>query len=322
MVSTEGRARGSRRIVVLVMLLLGTVLAMSAKPDTSDTGALVERAAQRGSASGAYLIGRGPCVAIEEGLSVARGTRLLALAPGRKPRDVTIESLQPWTGRSYGGPSRPRTDCASWFEEEITTESGDRRVPVKWLARVSIPMEEGNAFFALAPQSSRIIVAGPPRTVGQAEARRLFTAVRGSLPASWAPARTLVRAQRYGPADGHQVIELSVGWPTRNPQGATPPIKHVAIRRFFLVDGRVAAAEDYERTSGVEERVDTEAPQLTDGNWSVPDTRTTLAFVSRDDGASWERLSTNVGFETTIWLVHGLRQGLPVTFRRDLYTHH
>jgi hypothetical protein len=127
---------------------------------------------------------------------------------------------------------------------------------------------------------------------------------------------------RYGPTRAHQVIELSVGWPTRNAQRVSPPIKHVAIRRFFLVDGRVAASQDFERTSGVEERVDIEAPQLTDDNWSELETETTVAFVRSDDGSSWERLSTSVGFETTIWFVHTLRKGLPVSFRRDLYTHH
>ena len=269
-----------------------------------------------------YLIGRGPCVAIEEGRSVDRGARLLALAPGKKPTVVTIEELRSWTGPSYGGPPRPRTDCTSWFQEAVMDASGDRAVSVKSLARVSSAPDDGDAFFALAPQPARIIIAGSPRPVSPAEGRRLLTAVRRSLPASWAPARTLVRAQRYGPTRGHQVIELSVGWPTRNARSVTPPIQHVAIRRFFLVDGRLAASEDYERTSGVEERVDTAAPELTDDNWSVRATETTLAFVSSDDGASWERLSTNVGFETTIWVVQLLREGMPVMFRRDLYTHH
>jgi len=131
-----------------------------------------------------------------------------------------------------------------------------------------------------------------------------------------------VRAQRYGPTRGHEVIELSVGWPTRNAAGMSPAIEHVAIRRFFFVDGRVAASQDYERTSGVEERVDLEGPQLTDANWSVLDTETTLAYISSDDAVSWERLSTNIGFESIIWFVQALREGLPVTFRRDLYTHH
>lgn len=106
-----------------------------------------------------------------------------------------------------------------------------------------------------------------------------------------------------------------------NPRGVTPPIKHVAIRRFFIVDGRVAASEDYERTSGVEERAELEAPQLTDDDWWLG-TETTIAFVSSDAAASWERLSTNVGFESTIWRVQQLREGLPLVFSRDLYTHH
>jgi len=117
------------------------------------------------------------------------------------------------------------------------------------------------------------------------------------------------------------LFELSVGLPTRNPRGVTSSVKHVAIRRFCLVDGRVAASEDYERTSGVEEHADLEAPQLTDDDW-WRDTATTIAFVSSDAGASWERLSTDVGFETTTWRVQAVRRGLPVVFVRQLYTHH
>ena len=276
---------------------------------------------------GPYLIGVGPCVAVEEGWSVDKGTHLLALAPGTEPREVTIEDQRPWMGRTDGGPRRPRTDCTHWYQEDVTGEVGDRivKVPVTSLARVSISSDEAEAFvppfFALEPQSARIIVAGKPRIVGPAEQRRLFELVRGSLPASWTPGRTLVRARQYGPTRGHKAIELSVAWPTRNAPGVTPPIKHVAIRRFFVVDDRIAAYEDYERTSGVEERADTQGPELADDNWFL-DSQTTLAFVSSDDGASWERLSTDVGFESIIWLVQRLRDGLPVTFERTLYTHH
>jgi hypothetical protein len=316
------------------IFLLGAAIAMPLKGNLPPTGAMVEPhdGAVNGLASGEppaqltpadvpYLIGHGPCVAIEEGWAVDPGTRLLAIARGKEPAGVTIEELRPWQGRSFGGPRRPRTDCTSWFQEDVTGDSGDRAVPVKSLARVSISSDDW-AFFALEPQPPRIIVAGAPRSVGPAERRRLIEAVRRSLPPSWTPTRALVSAQRFGPTRGHQVIELSVGWPARNAQGITPSIKHVAIRRFFLVDGHVAASEDFERTSGVEERVDTAAPELTDDNWSVLDTETTLAFVSSDDGTSWQRLSTNVGFETTIWLVQGLREGLPVLFLRELYTHH
>lgn len=279
---------------------------------------------QQGTAAGPYLIGRGPCVAIEEGRAVNPGTHLVAIVPGKDPANVTVEELRPWTGRAAGGPRRPATDCMHWFEEEVTDGSGNRirLTPVKSLARVSIASDDWETFFALELQPVRLIIAGAPRVVGASERRRLFETVRPTLPASWTPARTLLRAQRYGPTGGHEVIELWVGWPTRNPQGVTPSIKHVAIRRFFLVDGRVAASDDYERTSGVEEHADIEPPELTNDAWSVPQGETTVAFVSSDRGASWERLSTNVGFETTIWQVHSLREGMPLVFGRDLYTHH
>src|SRR4051812_2873656 len=223
--------------------------------------------AQLNSTSVPYLTGVGPCIAIEAGWSVDTRTRLLTLAPGKEPTEVTIEELRPWTGPSYGGPRRPPTDFTHWYYEDVMDYAPDRAVPAKSLSRVSISPEEGDVFippfFAIEPQPARIIVAGKPRIVGPAERRRLFEGIRHSLPASWTPARTLVRAQRYGPTRGHEVIELSVGWPTRNAAGMSPAIEHVAIRRFFFVDGRVAASQDYERTSGVEERVDLEGPQLT-----------------------------------------------------------
>ncbi len=294
--------------VFLIAAAFGTISGTSAGPQLSASDV-------------PYLIGRGPCVAIEEGPTVNTGAHLLAIVPGKDPAEVTVEELHPWTGRSFGGPRRPPTDCMHSFQEDVTDDSGGRRVVVRSLARVSIASDDWETFFALPPQPARLIVGGSPRTVGPAERRQLLATVRSSLPKSWTPARTLVRALRYGPTRGHQVIELSVGRPTRNPPGVTPPIKQIAIRRFFLVDGRVAASEDDERTSGVEERVDIEAPQLTDDDWA-DGTESTVAFVSSDDGASWERLSTNVGFESTIWRAQALRQGLPVVFVRDLYTHH
>src|SRR4029079_13597890 len=85
------------------------------------------------------------------------------------------------------------------------------------------------------------------------------------------------------------------------PPATSPPIKRISIRRFFLIDGRLAASESYDRESGVEERADTGPPELTPENWSRSETEETVAFVSRDGGHSWERLSTNGGFEGIHW---------------------
>src|SRR3954465_7507824 len=50
-----------------------------------------------------YLTGVGPCTPIEAGWSGDTRTRLLTLAPGKEPTEVTIEELRPWTGPSSGG---------------------------------------------------------------------------------------------------------------------------------------------------------------------------------------------------------------------------
>jgi hypothetical protein len=72
----------------------------------------------------------------------------------------------------------------------------------------------------------------------------------------------------------------------------------------------------------VEERAETTAPDLTYANWSRSQTEHTVAFISRDAGHSWERLSTDVGFEGIHWIVQSLRAGLPEVFHRWLYTPH
>jgi hypothetical protein len=175
-------------------------------------------------------------------------------------------------------------------------------------------------FFAVPP-SHAMILGGAPTALGAQARGRLADSMRPSLPRNWRADRTLVRAYRYGPASGHVVDELYVGLPTLNPAGTSPPIKRISSRRFFLIDGRLAASESYDRESGVEERADTGPPELTHENWSRSETEETVAFVSRDEGHSWERLSTNGGFEGIHWIVQSLRDGLPELFHRWLYTH-
>jgi hypothetical protein len=54
----------------------------------------------------------------------------------------------------------------------VTDDSADCNASVRWLARVSISPDEGDAFFILTPQQPRIIIPGRSRTVGRAERRR------------------------------------------------------------------------------------------------------------------------------------------------------
>jgi hypothetical protein len=279
---------------------------------------------QSGAADAAafYSVGYYDCLAVEAQLQVRVGAPRIVLAPAEKPLRVTVDAMVPWKEPS-STERRPHGDCTGTYRSHIDTANG-ARANVTQVAHISpLPAEHfGYEVFFAIPPSGAIILGGAPTALGAQERRRLVDRVRSSLPRNWRADRTLVRAYRYGPASGHVVDELYVGLPTLNPAGTSPPIKRIAIRRFFLVDGRLAASEAFERESGVEERVDTGPPLLTYENWSRSETEKTVAFLSRGGGHSWERLSTNGGFEGIHWTVQSLRQGLPKLFHRWLYTPH
>jgi hypothetical protein len=268
-----------------------------------------------------YSVGYYDCLAVEEQHQVRVGSPRLVLAPAQKPLRVTVDVMVPWKEPSTE--RRPHGDCTGAYKSNLEDPKG-ARAKVTQFAHIS-PLQADHfdyeVFFAVPP-SGAIILGGAPTALGAQERRRLVDSIRSSLPRNWPVNSTFVRAYRYGPASGHAIDELYVGLPTLNPAGTRPPIKRISIRRFFLIDGRLAASEEYERESGVEERVDTEAPELTYENWSRSETEETVAFISRDGGDSWERLSTNGGFEGIHWIVQSLRQGFPELFHRWLYTHH
>lgn len=268
-----------------------------------------------------YSVGYSDCLAVEDQAQLPVGSRRVVLAPAQKPLQVTVDAMVPWKGPSTE--RRFHGDCTGAYQSELE-DSKSARAKVTQLAHIS-PLPEDHSDYEVlfaVPPSGAIILGGAPSALGAQERRRLMNEVRSSLPRSWRVDRTLVRAYRYGPASGHAICELYVGLPTLNPAGTSPPIKRISIRRFFLIDGRLAAREAYERTSGVEERVDTGPPELTYENWSRSETEKTVAFISRDEGSTWERLSTNGGFEGIHWIVQSLREGLPEIFHRWLYTPH
>jgi hypothetical protein len=268
-----------------------------------------------------YSVGYHDCVAVEEQHQLRVGSPLVVLAPAQKPLRVTIDAMVPWKEPSTE--RRPHGDCAGAYKSNLEDAKGTGATVTKFAHISPLPEDhfDYEIFFAVPP-SGAIILGGAPTALGAQQRRRLADSVRSSLPRNWRVDRTLVRAYRYGPASGHAIDELYVGLPTLNPGGTSPPIKRISIRRFFLIDGRLAASEKYERESGVEERIDTGAPELTYQNWSRSETEETVAFISRDEGRSWERMSTNGGSEGIHWIVQSLREGLPRLFHRWLYTVH
>jgi hypothetical protein len=268
-----------------------------------------------------YSVGYYDCLAVEEQHPLHVGSPRVVLATAQQPLQVTVDAMVPWKEPSTE--RRPHGDCTGAYKSNVEDAEG-ARARVMQFAHIS-PLPEDHIDYEVlfaVPPSGAIILGGAPTALGAQERRRLVNGVRSSLPRSWRIDRTLVRAYRYGPARGYAIDELYVGLPTLNPAGTSPPIKRISIRRFFLIDGRLVASEAYERKSGVEERVDTGPPELTYENWSRSETEETVAFISRDEGDSWERLSTNGGFEGIHWIVQSLRKGLPEIFHRWLYTHH
>jgi hypothetical protein len=268
-----------------------------------------------------YAIGYFDCLAVEEQHQLQVGSSRVVLAPGQKPLRVTVDAMVSWKEPSTE--RRPHGDCTGAYRSDLEDAQG-ARAKVRQFAHVSRLPENDSEYEVLfaVPPSGAVILGGAPAALGVQARRRLVDGIRSSLPRNWRADRTLVRAYRYGPATGHAIVELYVGLPTLNPAGTSPPIKRISIRRFFLIEGRLAATEEYSRESGVEERADTGPPELTYDNWSRSETEQTVAFISRDDGHSWERLSMSVGFEGIHWIVQSLDEGLPELFHRWLYTYH
>jgi len=247
---------------------------------------------------------------------------MTALADGQPPRSVTVASVQPATQPPLPVTRDTEAGCDWLFRDYSAVPPDDARPIVTAFGRVSnLPESNFSVYFGIVGTSA-ILIGGAPVALNPADRASVADRVRPLLPATWPRNRVLVHAYRYQRAGGHQAIEVYAGLPVVNGTGAVPPIARISIQRHFLIDDRVAGFDSYERVSGQEERVDTEPPQLTDDNWSRSETERTVAFVSRDRGRSWERLSINVGFEGVHWIVQALRPGTPVVFHRYLYTTH
>jgi hypothetical protein len=268
-----------------------------------------------------FFIGYDDCLVLEEHQEVTVGTTLMTLADRQALRSVVVASVQA-ANRSAPRPTRGRNaDCDSLFRDYSAVEPDKSPANVSAFGRVSELPSDFAVYFAFAG-SDAIVIGGVPVALGPAARSQLVDIVRPMLPASWLRDRMLVHAYRYARARGHQAVELYVGLPVLNAPGSSPPIARISIQRHFLIDDRPAGFDAYERVSGQEERAETEPPELTYDNWSRSDTERTVAFVSGDNAGSWERLSTNVGFEGVHWIAQALRPGTPVIFHRFLYTTH
>jgi len=265
--------------------------------------AAVSVAAQTVPADPTLFPGLDECFALSGSQQLRAGDQLIVLAADREPEDASVDVVR-------SGTESP--DCARRFQH----------LKPERFARVTVSDDlRHEVLFALQDRPGLKVVGGTPAHLSVKETERLARLASGSLPAVWRSKNVLRQALAFGD-EGPRIIELYLGLPEMNRRGASPPIKSIQIRRFFLIGDQVRASEEYERASGREERVDTEAPQLTVDNWWNSETARTVAFISEDQGGLWTRLSTNVGFEGIWWIAESLRPGLPHTSELFLYTSH
>ena len=117
------------------------------------------------------------------------------------------------------------------------------------------------------------------------------------------------------------VLPFFLGKPAENASGTGAPIDSIEICRLYLRHGRVLWVERFSRKSGREEHVDVEPPQLDEKNWYLT-SEETLGFLSLDGGATWDRISVDVGFEGISWAISRLAQGVPRLWEFYIYTYH
>jgi hypothetical protein len=264
----------------------------------------IELAAQDTLVEPWLLTVRDGCVAIAPGQSLTAGQTVLLVGEKLGAASLPIQAVRP---------TSEDAQCAREFHD----------YPPQSVARIVLPPTiEYGVFFALTPGPNMRVLSGPPAEMSQPAVDRWKSALAGRLPMGWRLIEVLTAGYQYGPSGGHSAMEFYVGRPQLSPRGASPPIRTIEIKRFFIVDDQVLADEEYDRESGREERADTEAPQLTFENWSLSDTEQTIAFVNQDGGRRWKRLSTNIGFEGINWTAQELAPGLPITSRRYEYTPH
>jgi len=169
------------------------------------------------------------------------------------------------------------------------------------------------------PQSA-LAIGGAGRRLDPRELAQLEARCGGHVPSEFSNSKLLLAGRRFESVPDHEMVELFLGRPFGGAQDE-PVIDSVQIVRAFLHNGTVLCSEQFSRVSGQEERVETEAPQLTSTNW-FENWDDTLGFVSFDRGATWTRLSLNAGFEGLAWSIKKLTRGMPELWGFHLYTSH
>jgi len=169
--------------------------------------------------------------------------------------------------------------------------------------------------------ASAVPIGGDSEALHKDEVDRLVRKAASSAPRSFLGGRTLEAGRRYRAPGGEEVLEIFLGIPAYPARGGGAPIDSIQICHLFMSREQVLASEVFSRTSGAEEHVDLEPPQLDETNWFETGVKT-LGFLSLDRGKTWYWIHVDVGFEGIGWDISRLGKGMPPAWGFYLYTQH
>ena len=265
--------------------------------------------------------GSGGCLAVQDGQSLARGDTVQVFEKGKQVSIRRIDYLissaraeQVYKERRFDGVYKD-----SALRDSFGCYWGIRPEPPRWIARCDGgPNQDIGLPIAIKDlPKGALTIGGDERPLAPQDVERIAQQISASIPDDFRKDGVLRAGRRYSSDPAHEITEILLG----RPFGPATPFDSIQICVLFTYNGRVLAVDRLSRVTGVEERVDTEAPTLDGKNWfEIQDE--TMGFFSVNAGATWKRISIDIGFEGYLWSICSLTVNLPEVWSHYLYTAH
>jgi hypothetical protein len=191
--------------------------------------------------------------------------------------------------------------------------------PPRWIAHCEDAPNQGLglpvALNGLPPGA--MTIGGDRSSLTAQDLQQFSQDLQASVPAGFSAMNVLRAGWRYSSPPAGEITEVLLG----RPFGSRAPYDSIQLCALFVRGGHVLAVDQFSRATGVEERVDTEAPTLDEKNWFDVQEQT-IGYFSLDKGATWKRITLDVGFEGYLWTIRTLSDGMPEDWNHYLYTAH
>lgn len=265
--------------------------------------------------------GSGGCLAVQDGQSLEQGDTIQVFEKG-KPVSTRRVAYLISSERAEQVYKEWRFDGVyknSALRDSFGCYWGMRSDPPRWIARCEDAQDQGLGLPVAIRDlpAGSLMIGGDGKVLSPQEVLQESHQLTASTPKEFQESRILRAGRRYTSRPGNGITEILLG----RPFGAAAPFDSIQILTLFVHNKRVLAAKRFSRVTGVEERVDSEAPALDEKNWFELQEET-MGFFSVDTGSTWNRVSVDIGFEGIVWSIRALSDGSPELWGRDLYTAH